>query len=92
MAIAAASSESEWIALMNPDAFAEPAWLEELLAAAQRNQAFDVFGSKLVNAADTSVLDGTGDDYHVSGLVWRAKGHVQNSPPISWIGAGKLWD
>ena len=56
---------------MNPDAFAEPLWLEELLTAARRNPAFDVFGSKLVNASDTSVLDGVGDAYHVSGLVWR---------------------
>lgn len=71
VAIAAASSESEWIALMNPDAFAKPSWLEELLSAAQRNPAFDVFGSKLVNAAAPSVLDGVGDAYHVSGLVWR---------------------
>ena len=71
IAIEAASSESEWIALMNPDAFAEPLWLEELLSAAKRNPAFDVFGSKLVNAAAPSVLDGVGDIYHVSGLVWR---------------------
>jgi GT2 family glycosyltransferase len=71
LAIEAASDESEWIALLNPDAFAEPRWLEELLAAAQRNPAFDVFGGKLVNAADPTVLDGTGDAYHVSGLVWR---------------------
>jgi GT2 family glycosyltransferase len=72
LAIEAASPESEWIALVNPDAFAEPLWLEELLTAARRNPTFDVFGSKLVNAADTSVLDGIGDAYHVSGLVWRA--------------------
>ena len=71
LASEAASAQSEWIALMNPDAFAEPLWLEELLAAARRNPTFDVFGSKLVNAADISVLDGIGDAYHVSGLVWR---------------------
>jgi GT2 family glycosyltransferase len=71
LAIEAASPESEWIGLMNPDAFAEPLWLEELLTAAQRNTSFDVFGSKLVNAADTSILDGVGDAYHMSGLVWR---------------------
>lgn len=81
LAIAAASSESEWIALMNPDAFAEPRWLEELLCAARRNPGFDVFGSKLVNAADTSVLDGVGDAYHVSGLVWR----MANGLPLSNI-------
>ncbi|MBW8305974.1 MAG: glycosyltransferase family 2 protein [Thiobacillus sp.] len=71
LAIAAASSESEWIVLLNPDAFPEPRWLEELLAAARRNPGFDVFGSKLEVAADPGVLDGAGDVYHVSGLVWR---------------------
>ena len=71
LAIAAASSETEWIVLLNPDAFPEPGWLEELLAAAHRNPGFDAFGSKLVVAADPGVLDGAGDVYHVSGLVWR---------------------
>ncbi len=71
LAIAAASAESEWIALLNPDAFAAPRWLETLLMAAEANPEFDVFGSKLVNAADPVVLDGAGDVYHVSGRVWR---------------------
>lgn len=86
LAIEAVSSESEWIALMNPDAFAEPLWLEELLTAARRNPAFDVFGSKLVNAADTSVLDGVGDAYHVSGLVWR----MAHGMPSSNAAAGAI--
>ena len=67
LAIAAACAESDWIALINPDAFAEPRWLEALLVAAEGNPRFDVFGSKLVNAADPAVLDGAGDAYHVSG-------------------------
>ena len=71
LAIKTASAESQWIALLNPDAFAEPRWLEELLVAAKSNPGFDVFGSKLVNAADPIVLDGAGDIYHMSGLVWR---------------------
>lgn len=73
LAIESASKESEWIALLNPDAFAEPRWLEALLAAAACNPGFDVFGSKLVNAVDPTLLDGAGDAYHVSGLVWRMK-------------------
>ena len=71
LAIGAASEDAEWIALINPDAFAEPGWLEELLAAAGRNSGFDVFSSKLVNAADPEVLDGAGDAYYVSGRVRR---------------------
>ena len=70
-AIEAASKETDWIALLNPDAFAEPHWLEELLVAIDSNPEFDVFGSKLVNEADHSLLDGMGDAYHVSGRVWR---------------------
>lgn len=71
LAIEAASEESEWIALVNPDAFAKPRWLAARLLAAESNPAFDVFGSKLVNAGKPALLDGAGDAYHVSGLVWR---------------------
>ena len=71
LAIEAASEESEWIALVNPDAFAEPRWLEALLEAMQANPKFDFFGSKLVNAVDPTLLDGAGDTYHLSGFVWR---------------------
>jgi len=71
LAIEAASAESEWIALLNPDAFAEPRWLEALLAATESNPEFDAFGSRLVSAADPTLLDGAGDAYHLSGLVWR---------------------
>lgn len=71
LAIEQAAAESEWIALLNPDAFVEPYWLEALLSAARDYPVFDVFGSKLVVAADPAVLDGAGDAYHMSGLVWR---------------------
>lgn len=71
VAIQAAAAESEWIALLNPDAFPAPRWLEALLSTVQDSPDLDVFGSKLVNAADPSVLDGAGDAYHMSGLVWR---------------------
>jgi GT2 family glycosyltransferase len=71
LAIAATSAESKWIVLLNPDAFAEPLWLEKLLDAAKSNPEFEMFGSKLVNAADPALQDGDGDAYHMSGLVWR---------------------
>lgn len=79
LAIEVTSADSEWIALINPDAFAEPRWLEALLLAAELNSEFDVFGSKLVNATNPSLLDGTGDAYHLSGLVWRT-GHGMPVP------------
>jgi GT2 family glycosyltransferase len=71
LAIEVADAESEWIALLNPDAYPEPRWLEALLSASCDYPTFDIFGCKLVNAADPAVLDGAGDAYHISGLVWR---------------------
>lgn len=71
LAIGMASSDTEWIALVNPDVFTESLWLEQLLAAADANPEFDVFGSKLVCERDPTLLDGTGDVFHISGLVWR---------------------
>ena len=79
LALKAASAESKWIALINPDAFAEPLWLEALLVAIESNPGFEVFGSKLVNTDDPMMLDGAGDAYHVSGLVWRT-GHGSPVP------------
>ena len=67
------------MALLNPDAFPEPDWLEALLVAAESNPGFDVFDSKLVNAGNPTVLDGAGDAYHLSGLAWRM-GHGSPVP------------
>lgn len=61
----------DWVALLNPDAYAEPGWLEELLHAAARRPEFSFFGSRLVRAAAPDELDGTGDVLHVSGMAWR---------------------
>jgi GT2 family glycosyltransferase len=82
LAVKAATVEADWIALLNPDAFAEPHWLEALLEAVESNPEFDVFGSKLLNAADPTLLDGAGDVYHVSGLVWRRRRGLPGLNPV----------
>jgi GT2 family glycosyltransferase len=63
--------DCEFVALLNPDAFPEPRWLEALLAAAGEHPECGFFGSRLVLASDADVLDGTGDEYHVGGVAWR---------------------
>jgi len=60
-----------WIAALNPDAFAEPDWLENLLKATQRYSNATMFGSTQINANDSNMLDGTGDAYFIFGLAWR---------------------
>ncbi|TAN71707.1 MAG: glycosyltransferase family 2 protein [Gallionella sp.] len=68
------ADDCEWLALLNPDAYAAQNWLERLLDAAQRNNGFSVFGTRMLMDNDPSLLDGVGDVYHISGLAWR-KGH-----------------
>lgn len=62
---------TEFIALLNPDAFAQPDWLEQLLAAARAFPAAGAFGSHLIDAGDRSISDGTGDAYHWCGRAFR---------------------
>jgi GT2 family glycosyltransferase len=66
----------EWIAFLNPDAFPEPDWLEQLLTAAKSRPEGALFGSRMIQALDPESLDGVGDAYHVSGVHWRI-GHGQ---------------
>jgi GT2 family glycosyltransferase len=62
---------SRWIACLNPDALPAPDWLEQLLAFAAAHPEYAFFGSRMELAEDPERLDGTGDIYHSSGLVWR---------------------
>ena len=65
------STAGDWVALLNPDAFAAPDWLACLLSTAEHSPQAASFGSRLVNAAEPLLLDGTGDVYDISGRVWR---------------------
>ena len=63
--------DCDYIALINPDAFPNPDWLEKLVSAARRNPSFSCFSSMTVIADEPDYLDGTGDVYHISGIAWR---------------------
>ena len=71
LAVFQTSADVEWIALLNPDAFPEPRWLEALMKATLEYPDFAAFGSRLLSAARPDTLDGVGDMYHISGLMWR---------------------
>jgi len=72
-------SDCDWLAFLNPDAFPEPEWLENLLRAAAEHPDTAMFASELRLASDPSKLDGAGDAYHVSGLPWRIA-HGESAP------------
>jgi GT2 family glycosyltransferase len=63
--------ECAWIALLNPDAFPEPEWLEHTMRFADRAPDVAGFGARLLMADTPQILDGTGDVYHTSGFAWR---------------------
>lgn len=63
--------DGDFIVLLNPDAFPEPDWLEQLLLAAEAHPEAAIFGSRQLSHSSPVVLDGIGDIYHMSGLVWR---------------------
>ena len=72
-----ASGQTPWIALLNPDAFPAPTWLEELLVAATARPQMGGFGSHLIQAHAPALSDGTGDLYHFSGRP-RRRDHGQS--------------
>lgn len=80
--LAIAATRKPWVALVNPDAFVAEDWLAQLLRAAAANPGASAFSAELIDARDQRLLDGQGDCYHVSGLMWRRKhGQSVNSAP-----------
>jgi GT2 family glycosyltransferase len=69
--LGASLARGKWLALLNSDAFPEPAWLEALLEAAAKNPEFSFFASRQLQANASQFLDGAGDAFHISGLAWR---------------------
>ncbi len=59
------------VVCLNPDTLPESRWLEKLVQSAKKYPDIDCFGSRLVSSEHPEVLDGDGDNYHVSGLAWR---------------------
>jgi GT2 family glycosyltransferase len=72
--VMAETADVDWLALLNPDAFPEPRWLEELLRAAEQQPGYSFFASRIVMADDPDALDAAGDALHVSGIAWQC-GH-----------------
>jgi GT2 family glycosyltransferase len=78
---AQAAEGFDGLALLNPDAIAEPGWLEALVDAAEGEPSVAAFASQMRFASDPRYLDGAGDSYHVAGRAWR-NGH--GTPTSAW--------
>jgi GT2 family glycosyltransferase len=73
--IGAARGSAPWIALLNPDAYAAPDWLRQLLKAAQTDPSIVMAGSTQIDANQRHLLDGAGDLYAPTGFAWRGLWH-----------------
>jgi GT2 family glycosyltransferase len=74
--------DCELIALLNPDAFAAPTWLEHLVAAALANPEHASFASTIERADGSGRLDSAGDVYHVYGTAWPGRRGLPAAVPL----------
>ena len=65
--------DCDLVALLNPDATADPEWLARLVAAAEAHPEMAGFASMIERAGDAGVLDSAGDVYHVYGTAWPGR-------------------
>lgn len=67
----AQAARGRWLALLNPDAYAEPDWLERLVAATLGYPEIRSFASRQLMADDATKLDGMGDVMAAAGFPFR---------------------
>jgi len=85
-----ANANSEFIALLNPDAFPEPDWLGNLLKAAKANPRCAAFGNVQLLDKNPELLDGIGDSYHPSGI-FRREGHGRRRDEYSELHSREIF-
>jgi len=82
--VGARAGKGRWLALLNPDAEAEPDWLAELMRAVEKRPDQRVVASLQINLHDASTLDGAGDCYLAYGYAWRGGfGHPRRATPAA---------
>jgi N-acetylglucosaminyl-diphospho-decaprenol L-rhamnosyltransferase len=95
---AARAASGKWLALLNPDAFAAPNWLEELLVASRLYPDVRCFASRQLMAEDTARLDGLGDVMSAAGFPFRGgylgpdPGRIEPGEVFSACGGAMLID
>ena len=69
--LGACTARGRWLALLNPDAEADPDWLECQLRAVREHPTHRIVASLQISMSDGRVLDGAGDCYLAYGYAWR---------------------
>lgn len=79
--LAARRAKGRWLALLNPDAYAEPDWLAELMAGVARHPGVKSFASLQRSADQPGLLDGAGDNVTSAGIPFRG-GYGRREPAV----------
>lgn len=69
--IAARSARAGWLVLLNPDAVADPDWLQRISEGIGKFEHTNVFACTQLSLDRPDLLDGAGDAYWGFGLPWR---------------------
>lgn len=69
---AAAQATGDWLGFINPDAFAEPGWLDAMQTAIRAHPDTAMFAAVQIEDSDLSKLDGLGDSLTFFGFNYRA--------------------
>jgi len=78
---AARRARGRWLVLLNPDAYAEPQWLAELMAGVERHPSVKSFASLQLSADEPGLLDGAGDNVTSAGIPFRG-GYGRKAPAV----------
>jgi hypothetical protein len=88
--LGARAARGDYLAFLNPDTVVEPGWLEELIAALERQPDAGLATPKILLMADPARINTCGNDVHISGLtLCRGLGlpreALQNVEPVNAI-------
>ncbi len=82
--VGARVGKGRWLALLNPDAVAEPGWLAAMLDAADKRPTHRMIACLQISLHDKTRLDGAGDCYLAYGFAWRGGfGHPMAHAPTA---------
>jgi GT2 family glycosyltransferase len=93
---AARLARGRWFVLLNPDAYPEPDWLAELMAAADRHPKVRSFTSRQLALDSPGLLDGLGDVMSIFGIPYRGgylspdRGQAREGEVFSPCGAAMM--
>ena len=96
--MAAAAAKGRWLVLLNPDASADPDWLDKLATASKAHPDYKVFTSAQFDMHAEDEMDGAGDAYLLFGIPWRGGFGLprtalpENGLCFSGCGAGVMYD